>query len=404
MRKYILVLAWALASATVWAQQGFQYNATVTNADGTLATGKEVSVKFSILDMAENVVYSEVHDASTDASGRLSLVIGAGESLSGSFGLVKWSNGGLSLQTEIDRGEGYTLSGRQPFGSVPYAMAATTAAGMVQQSASGDFWKMTVGNDGRLSAEKVVSEIIPIPEGYSQLVFNDEFNGEGFPDESKWTFEKGYVRNGEMQYYAEKRKENCWIENGCLNITARNDNYELDGETHEVTSASIHTRDKAKWTYCRVDVRAKLPVCLGSWPAIWLMPNDDFYGMWPRSGEIDIMENVGYDPNKVHFTAHCAEQNGANNDYHRQIYLPSSYTQFHVYSLIWTKDKLSWLVDNKVKFTVKRTSTTWRGWPYNKDFYLILNLAFGGGWGGQQGVDLTQLPVTYEVDYVRIFQ
>ena len=404
MKKYFCALAFALAALGVFAGQGFHYTATVSNSDGTYAAGKELTVRFSVNDGTGDVLFTETHRTKTDRFGRLDLVVGEGENRTAELEALPWRAGGLTLQTEIDRGGGYTISGTQPFGSVPYVLYAGETGGLVARSSSGSFWRMTVDDEGRLGSEKVESELIAIPEGYSRMVFHDEFDGEGFPDESHWSFEKGYVRGGEMQYYTEKRKENCWIEGGCLNLTAKNDNFVIDGETHKVTSASIHTRHKEKWTYCRVDVRAKLPACLGSWPAIWMMANDEFYGMWPNSGEIDIMENVGYDPNKVYFTAHCAEQNGANNRYHSSAYLPTSYTQFHVYSLVWTKDKISWLVDDKVKFTIKRTSPTWRGWPYNKDFYLILNLAFGGGWGGQQGVDLTQLPITYQVDYVRVFQ
>ena len=404
MKKLIICLSIAIAALSAQAHNAFQYLATVTNSDGSAYANKGVSVKFDVEDGDGVVLYSETHSTQTDKYGKISLQIGRGDAETGAFNMVDWNKSGLQLRTSIDRGNGYDLSGVQPFGAVPYALHTDVTGGLVGKTADGSFYKLAVDDEGNLSTAKVESNIIPIPEGYSKLVFNEEFNTDGLPDPEKWSYEVGYIRGGEMQYYTEAREENCIIKDGCLNITARNDNYEAAGETHEVTSASIHTRYKHYWTYCRVDVRAKLPACLGSWPAIWMMPNDDVYGYWPNSGEIDIMEHVGFNPDRVHFTAHCLEQTGANNKYYRNIYLPTCYKQFHVYSLIWTKDKLSWLVDDKVKFTVKRTATTWRGWPYNRAFYLILNLAFGGSWGGQQGVDLTQLPITYLVDYVRVYQ
>lgn len=404
MKKIFATAAFMAFALSVLASPGFSYHAAVQNPDGSMSAGKQISVRFSIVAESGETVYSETHATKTDQFGNIGLTIGQGNPETGSFKLIDWNDGGFSLLTEIDRGSGYTLSGSQKFGSVPYAMNAESAGGLTLESADGSMWDLKVDDNGNLSTSKMESEIIPIPNGYSRLVFNDEFNTDGMPDPAKWTFEEGYIRNGEMQCYIPDRYENCHIADGKLQLIARNDNYEYKGETHKVTSASIHTRNKEKWTYCRVDVRAKLASTLGSWPAIWMMPNDEVYGYWPNSGEIDIMEHVGYDPNKVYFTSHCAEQNGANNKYHSSAYLPTNATEYHVYSLVWTKDKLSWLVDDKVKFTVKKQSNSWRGWPYNQDFYLILNLAYGGGWGGQQGVDLSKLPITYYVDYVRVYQ
>lgn len=394
----IFLFCASLAMPTV-AQNGFQYQATLQNTDGTAIANKEIAVRFSIINNEGTTVYSERHDTETDKSGLINVLIGNGDAENGSFSLIDWKKGNLSLQTEIDKGNGFEIIGKQQLGSTPYAMSASEAGGLATSD-----WRLTVNDNGELATEKVTTNIIPIPDGYSKLVFNDEFNGEGLVDEAKWSYEVGYIRGNEMQYYTNARLENCYQADGKLNIVALNDNALIDGEVREVTSASIHTKDKAKWTYCRIDVRAKLPVCLGTWPAIWLMPNDDKYGYWPNSGEIDIMEAVGFEPNKVYFTAHCVNQQGDHNKYHSEYYLPTATTDYHVYSLEWTEDKLAWLVDNKLKFSIKKPSSNWKDWPYRFDFYLILNLAFGGSWGGQQGVDLTALPVTYEIDYVRVYQ
>ena len=430
-RIYTAIASLLIASASAYALNAFQYQATVMNADGSYAAGKELTVRLSVVDGDGNTAYSETHDATTDNYGNFGVMIGRGTVESGSFDLIDWSKTGMQLKTEIDRGEGYTLSGEQPFNAVPFAQHAKTAAGIVQQSPDGTFWRMTVDDNGNLGTEKVVTSIIPIPEGYTKMVFNDEFNGEGAPNPEKWSYEIGYVRNGEEQYYSSNER-NAFLKDGNLNLvclindplhddegnllttkyskykTGEGENEETKEEQLHITSGSVHTRDKAKWTYCRVDVRAKLPTSRGTWPAIWLMPNDDVYGYWPNSGEIDIMEHVGYDPQKVYFTAHCAEQNGENNRYSGNYKSPITLdfaNNYHVYSLVWEKDKMYWLVDNQRKFAISRSSTnSWRGWPYNKDFYLILNFAFGGGWGGREGIDITSLPMTYYIDYVRVFQ
>lgn len=243
---------------------------------------------------------------------------------------------------------------------------------------------------------------VAIPDGYTRMVFSDEFNTPGLPDSTKWAFEIGYVRNGEMQFYTEGTNARC--EGGVLVIEARNDSATIDGSVCPVTSASLNTRQA--WRYGYIEVRAKIPSFRGSWPAIWMMPQHSVYGAWPRSGEIDIMEQVGFDPDVVHFTAHTSKYNGGApaNKHHYSVRVPTNYTEFHVYSLVWTPDKLQWLVDDKVRYTFKKNSPNWLDWPFDRDFYIILNLAWGGGWGGQQGIDEAALPAHYEVDYVRVFQ
>lgn len=256
-----------------------------------------------------------------------------------------------------------------------------------------------------LSIRAQENKKIEIPNGYSKLVFHDEFNGEGLPDESKWSYEKGYLRNGEMQYYTVGRKENCFQKNGFLNIVALNDSAEIDGKVRPVTSTSITTKDKQTWTYCRVEMRAKLPMCLGTWPAVWMMPNADKYGEWPKSGEIDIMEYVGYQPGDVHYAIHSEKYNHKINTQKREtVACPTCYTDYHVYALEWHPDRLEWYLDGEKKFTVVNDEDTWDAWPFNQPFYLILNFAFGGGWGGYKGVDLSALPQAYQIDYVRVFQ
>lgn len=138
-----------------------------------------------------------------------------------------------------------------------------------------------------------------------ELSWADEFEYEGLPDSSKWSYENGYIRNNELQYYTKRRSKNARVENGTLIIEFRKDNY----SGHSYTSASLHTRNKAEWQYAKIEVRAKLPTGRGMWPAIWMLgTNIDEVG-WPACGEIDIMENVGFDPDVVHANIHTEAYN-----------------------------------------------------------------------------------------------
>jgi beta-glucanase (GH16 family) len=240
---------------------------------------------------------------------------------------------------------------------------------------------------------------------FSKLVFQEEFSGQGLPSDSLWGYEEGYVRNGEMQYYTVKRTENCCQKDGFLYLTILNDSALIDGKIRPVTSASLITKGINAWKYCKVEVRAKLPSCLGTWPAIWMMPEKDNYGDWPKSGEIDIMEHVGYEPDNIHYAIHSDKYNHTkNNQKNHTVACPSSHTDFHVYGLEWTKNEIKWFLDGKLQHAVKKDEKGWSAWPFNQKFYLILNAAFGGGWGGRNGVDLSKLKQEFIIDYVRVYQ
>lgn len=238
-------------------------------------------------------------------------------------------------------------------------------------------------------------------EAKMQMVWSDEFDYQGLPDSTKWSYEEGYIRNAELQYYTAGRLENARVEDGNLVIETRKDDF----EGHPITSASLTTDGKASWTYGRVEVRAKLPTGLGTWPAIWMLGvNIDEVG-WPECGEIDIMENVGYDPDLIHANIHTEAYNhvkGTNKG--NRITVTAPYNDFHVYAVDWAPQQMSFSVDDSTYFTFANEGTGSATWPYDKPHYLILNTAFGGGWGGAQGVDETILPVKYYIDYVRVYQ
>jgi beta-glucanase (GH16 family) len=233
----------------------------------------------------------------------------------------------------------------------------------------------------------------------SILVFQDEFNYNGAPNPDKWTYEIGYIRNNEAQYYT-NRSENIRVENDRLIIEARNDNW----EGHAITSASLISKGMASWTYGRFHIQARFDVARGTWPALWLLSDTQPYGTWPRSGEIDIMENVGFEPNTVHGTVHTEAYNHVDGTAVGQsMDLPALSSAWHTFSVGWSPDSIHIFADGVLYMQFGRHGS-WEQWPFDHPFYLIMNLAIGGGWGGQQGVDLSAFPLRMEVDYVRIYK
>jgi beta-glucanase (GH16 family) len=242
------------------------------------------------------------------------------------------------------------------------------------------------------------------PKAGKKLVWSDEFNISGMPDPAKWDYELGYVRNKELQYYT-KRKENARIENGNLIIEARMDSFSVDGKVFPVTSASLVTRNRAEWKYGYIEVRAKIPSSLGTWPAIWMLGTNIKEVGWPACGEIDIMEHVGYDPHKVHAYVHTKAYNHSINTQKGQATeILKPFADFQTYAVDWTKEKMDFYLNDKKVFTFKNEGKGEDAWPFDRPFYLILNLAFGGSWGGQKGVDHSSLPQQFIVDYVRVYQ
>jgi beta-glucanase (GH16 family) len=154
-----------------------------------------------------------------------------------------------------------------------------------------------------------------------------------------------------------------------------------------------------------VEVRAKLPGGRGTWPAIWMLPTDNAYGNWPKSGELDIMEHVGFDPGRVHFTVHTETYNHMNgNQQGANRVLNDPLNEFFVYTMEWYEDHADFFANSDKIFTFVNEGTGYKEWPFDKRFHLLLNIAVGGSWGGQQGIDTTIFPVSMTVDYVRVYQ
>lgn len=238
-----------------------------------------------------------------------------------------------------------------------------------------------------------------------ELVWADEFDYVGLPDSLKWSYDTegndwGWG-NQEEQFYTKRRLANAEVKNGRLYITAIKENY----KDRKFTSARLVTKGKGDWLYGKVEVSAKLPQGRGLWPAIWMLPTDWKYGGWPASGEIDIMENVGFMPDTILASVHT-------KSYHHSIgtqrsdtlTIPSCYDEFHTYQLEWEPDELRAYIDGQHFFTFQNEGTGTDAWPFDQRFHLLLNVAVGGTWGGAHGIDSMIFPRSMEVDYVRVYQ
>ena len=242
-----------------------------------------------------------------------------------------------------------------------------------------------------------------------KIVWSDEFDYTGLPDSTKWSYDVGDGcdvpagcgwGNNEAQFYTENAHKNARVENGYLIIEAHKEEI----RNSKYTSARLVTKGKGDWKYGKIEVRAKLPEGLGTWPAIWMLSTDWEYGGWPESGEIDIMEHVGFMPDSILATVHTKAFNHLN---HTQvgdsILINDAESKFHIYSLDWKPDHMDFYVDDALYFTFTNSQKTFREWPFDKRFHLILNIAVGGNWGGAHGIDDSIWPQKMMVDYVRVY-
>ncbi len=207
--------------------------------------------------------------------------------------------------------------------------------------------------------------------------------------------------NNELQYYT-MREENARVEDGKLIITAKKEIPFYQGRQY--TSARMVTKNKVDFKYGRVDVRAKLPKGQGLWPAIWMLPTDNVYGIWPASGEIDIMENIGSETNKIFGTIHYGHDFWRYDTQFLPVDTIDFSEDFHTYTVLWTEDCILFQVDGiDVGVPNTRSSVLPTTWPFDQDFHVILNVAVGGNLPGNPDFS-TQFPQTMEVDYVRVYQ
>ena len=250
-----------------------------------------------------------------------------------------------------------------------------------------------------------------------RLVWSDEFNGVGLPAKTNWNYEAGFVRNGELQFYTRDRLENARQTNGSLVIEGRKESYanpfyrpSSNQNTNrrpsramaEYTAASLITEGRASFLYGRVEVRAKLPQGKGVWPAIWMMGTNRATVGWPRCGEVDIMEFVGKEPEKVHATVHFSKD-GKHASKGSNFKATAPYDDFHVYAVEWSSERMEFFFDEEKYFTFDLDlAGPGPENPFRKPHYLLINLALGGSWGGP--MDDTVLPQQYLIDYVRVYE
>ncbi len=234
------------------------------------------------------------------------------------------------------------------------------------------------------------------------LVWSDEFEYNGLPDSNKWTAEVGGHGwgNNELQFYTSGRMENARVENGMLTIEARKENW----ENRNYTSARLITKGKGDWQYGKIEVKAKLPKGKGTWPAIWMLASTTPL-QWPDDGEIDIMEHVGFNQGTVHASVHTKKFNHViGTQKTATVKADDCSENFHVYSVEWDKDSVKAAIDGKFYFSFANEKSGYDAWPFDNKMHLLLNIAVGGNWGGQQGVDETIWPQKMEIDYVRVYQ
>lgn len=302
--------------------------------------------------------------------------------------------------------------------AIVFAPQTATKEEQTMDASGFDMGKLRVGKEVSGAYVQPGSVSPPVPDevkatGFAydeakltyELVWADEFDIPGAPDPERWGYDLGGSGwgNNELQFYT--GEGNAWAEDGCLIIEARKE----QRGNRAYTSARLVTRGKGDWLYGRFEIRAKMPRGLGTWPAIWMLPTDWVYGGWPASGEIDIMEHVGYDQGISHASVHTKAFNHVmGTQKSARTRLSDISEEFHTYILTWLPDKLLIAVDGEVYFTYEpgryAAQPTFREWPFDRRHHLLLNIAFGGNWGGARGIDENVLPQRMLVDYVRVYQ
>ncbi len=317
---------------------------------------------------------------------------------------------------EMNKGETRQLKYTDVYG-VPLTWASdaedivsVTQTGVATAHASGNA-RITLTNGA-----ETVECLVAVAHEYGEytMVWSEEFNGTAL-DQNVWNIEVNGSGGGnnEKQYYT-ARTENLRVQNGCLEIEARKEAYTKGDRTWDYTSGRINSKGKKFFRYGKVEARIWLPSGGGTWPAFWMMGNDFDQRGWPRCGEIDIMEHVGNNPGMVSFALHTVEKSGMNGrNWHAQKRMDGIENNWHTYGIIWEKevdrgcDRIIFTVDGEECASSTEGLTTLDDnahWPFNKEHFIILNLAIGGNMGGQIKDDCFDHDVIMKVDWVRVWQ
>ena len=243
-----------------------------------------------------------------------------------------------------------------------------------------------------------VNNNVNLIEGNNTLVWSDEFNVDGAPNNSNWGYDigAGGWGNGEAQYYTQ-REDNVIVEDGLLKIIARKESYE--GSSY--TSSRLKSQGKYSFTYGKVEVRAKLPASAGTWPAIWMLGANFSSVGWPACGEIDIMEQKGWEKGKISSSLHNLSSSG-NTKNVAKTDVPNSTSEFHVYAMNWSAERIEFSVDGDVFYSYSPATKNNQNWPYTASQFIILNVAMGGDLGGDIPSDFIENKM--EIDYVRVYR
>lgn len=384
MRK-ILSLVFFLQFAVTFAQtaQGFVYESTVRNSNNQLVINQYVKHKFSIRlnSTSGSIIYSETQNPHTNSSGNISVTIGRGTVVTGNFSQINWSQGIYYMEIQYFSGN-----------TCQWIDVPMVSGGQVVSHCNGLYiWDNC-------------------PETFANLVWSDEFNGNGVINSNNWFHQTQFINgnswsNGELQHYTD-RQINSFENNGSLNIVAKKEVYNDQGETKQFTSARLNS--KFSFKYGRVEVRAKLPSGAGTWPAIWMLGKNiiepgGFWSTthgtapWPACGEIDIMEHWGTNQNFVQSAMHTPSSHGGTVNLGGQT-VPTASSQFHIYELEWTAEKMIFSVDGIPHYTYNPTIKNPSTWPFDAEQYILLNLAI------QSSISQDFTDCTFEVDYVRVYQ
>ena len=311
------------------------------------------------------------------------LIVNAVISTDGS-GSVTFTATALNATTyEYDFGNGIFQTAPSGNTVYKYPASGTYTVNVVAKSSSG------------LTISKSTQIIISISGTGSNLFWSEEFDKDGTPDPAKWGYDLGNGNgwgNAELEYYT-SRRENSVVEGGVLKIKAIKETY----NGFNYTSARLLSKDKFEFKYGKVEVSAKIPAGVGTWPAIWMLGETINTAGWPACGELDIMEHRGSELNKIFGTLHYPGRSGGNADGNTKV-IANATTEFHKYTVDWTAAFIKIYVDDQLIHSVANTANL----PFNHEYFIILNVAIGGNFAGPVDPALTN--ATMEIDYIRVYK
>ena len=382
MKKIIL----ALLLFTINASAQFNYESTIRYGNGQLVVNKIISLRFNIKlgSATGTTVYRELQHPLANGQGNVTVAVGTGVPEVGNFSQINWSQGNHYLTVEF-----YTGPVSCEWINIPFE--SNGQIGQIVSFCGGQY-------------------IFNSCNTFNTLVWSDEFNTNGAVNPSNWHHQTQLPNgsswyNGEVQHYT-NRQVNSNVNNGVLSIVAKKETFTDQGQTKQYTSARLNS--KFAFKYGRVEIRAKLPTGTGTWPAIWMLgKNINEPGAywsstngtvnWPACGEIDIMEHWGNNQNYVQSAIHSPSSFGGTVNIGGQN-IPTVSSQFHVYTLEWSSERMTFSVDGVVHYVYNPAIKNANTWPFDADQYILLNVAM------QPAIDPLFTHSAMEVDYIRVYQ